>query len=273
MNLSVEGVSFAYPNGAQALQDVSLQIPAGQQVAWIGANGAGKSTLARLANGLLRPLLGRVQVGDWDTREHRVSELAHRVGHVFQNPDEQLFARTLREEVAFGPRNLGRSPAVVNAAVMEALAALDLSDLAEVNPYDLPPARRKDLGLAAILAMQPPIVILDEPTTGQDAEGLERLGRVLRQARTRSQTMITITHDMEFCSEYADRLAVFSEGKILIEGPVGEVFRRRDLLDLAQVEPPQLIRLADRLHLPDLPLGVDSFLESWQAARGGEGRP
>ena len=272
MNLSFEGVSFAYPNGAQALLEASLQIRAGHQVAWIGANGAGKSTLARLTNGLLRPIQGRVLIGDWDTREHRVSELAHRIGYVFQNPDEQLFARTLLEEVAFGPRNLGRSPGEVDAAVSEALAALDLSDSAQVNPFDLPPARRKDLGLAAILAMRPPILILDEPTTGQDAEGLERLGRVLRQARARSQTTITITHDMEFCSEHADRLTVFSQGRILIEGPVDEVFQRRDLLDRAMVEPPQLIRLAERLHLPDRPLAVDPFLESWRAARGGEVR-
>jgi energy-coupling factor transport system ATP-binding protein len=120
--------------------------------------------------------------------------------------------------------------------------------------------------------MRPPILILDEPTTGQDAQGLERLGRVLRRARAQSQTTIMITHDMEFCSEHADRLAVFAQGRILIEGPVDEVFQRRDLLDRAMVEPPQLIRLAERLHLADRPLGVDPFLESWQAARGGEVR-
>ena len=270
MNLSFEGVSFRYPNGVQALQKVDLEIRAGEQVAWIGANGAGKSTLARLTNGLLRPVQGRVLVGDWDTRAHAVSDLARRVGYVFQNPDEQLFARSLREEVGFGPRNLGLSPADIDAAVREALAALDLSESAEANPYDLSPARRKELGLAAILAMRPPILILDEPTTGQDARGLARLGRVLGRARARGQTTITITHDMDFCSEHAQRVVVFSEGQILTEGPAHEVFARRDLLDRAQVEPPQLVRLAEGLRLPDHPLNVDQFLESWRAAMGDE---
>lgn len=247
-----------------------MHIRAGEQIAWIGANGAGKSTLARLANGLLRPSHGKVLVGDWDTRGHAVSELARRVGYVFQNPDEQLFARTLREEISFGPRNLGMSPGEVDSAVSESLAALDLTDVAQAHPYDLSPSRRKDVGLAAILAMGPSILILDEPTTGQDARGLDRLGRVLRQARARSQTTILITHDMEFCSEYADRVAVFSQGRILTEGSAPEVFQRSELLDRAQVDPPQLVRLGESLHLPDPPLSVDLFLDSWRAARGTE---
>jgi energy-coupling factor transport system ATP-binding protein len=264
MNISVESVSFQYPNGMRALEDIRLQIQAGEQVAWIGANGAGKSTLARLLNGLLRPQQGRISIGDWKTSDHRVNELARRVGYVFQNPDEQLFARTLREEVAFGPRNLGLPAAQVEAAVETALGAVDLMDRAAINPYDLHPARRKELGLATILAMDPKILILDEPTTGQDAHGLDRLGRVLADWRRRGRTVILITHDMEFCSEHADRVVVFSQGRILIDGTSHEVFAQSDLLPRAQIDPPQLARLARALGLPGMPTDVEAFLMLWR---------
>ncbi|MGH2605148.1 MAG: energy-coupling factor ABC transporter ATP-binding protein [Anaerolineales bacterium] len=273
MNLEIDGVSFRYPNGAQAISNVRMQIRSGEQVAWIGANGAGKSTLARLANGLLRPQEGVVRVGDWDTRRRRVSELARRVGYVFQNPDEQLFARNLREEVAFGPRNLGRTAAEVEQAVEASLKALDLLANADDNPFDLHPARRKELGLASILAMDPAILILDEPTTGQDAPGVGRLGRVLGDLRRRGRTVILISHDMEFCAEYADRIAVFSQGRVVLDAPARQAFSRLEILASAQVDPPQLARLAAALDLDAVPLSVDEFLEAWRGERGGEPGP
>lgn len=272
MNLEIDGVSFRYPNGARAVSDIRMQVASGEHLAWIGANGAGKSTLARLVNGLLRPQQGSIRVGDWDTRQRRVSELARRVGYAFQNPDEQLFARSLREEVAFGPRNLKRNPSEVEHAVETALDAVGLLPQADENPFDLSPARRRDLGLASILAMDPPVLILDEPTTGQDAPGIDRLGRVLDDLRRRGRTVILITHDMEFCAERADRIAVFWHGEILLDGPARQVFARPEVLAKAQVDPPQLTRLAAALDLGAVPLTVDEFLQAWRGERGGESR-
>lgn len=270
MIVAVEGVSYQYPNGTRALDQVRLEIPAGEQIGWIGANGAGKSTLARHLNGLLRPQHGRVVVGGWDTREHPASEFAARVGYVFQNPDEQLFARTLWEEVAFGPRNLGKPPSEVREAAEDALETLGLMERAQDHPYDLRPAQRRDLGLASILAMATSILILDEPTTGHDSRGIERLTRVLESLQKRRRTVILISHDIEFCADRVERVVVFAAGKILIDDKPDQVFSRPDLLERARVDGPQLVRLARALELPALPWDVEGFVDVWSAisARG-----
>ncbi len=154
MKISVEDVYFSYPSGVEALRGVSLTVEAGEAVAILGENGAGKSTLAKHLNGLLRPSAGRVLIGDWDTRDHTTAQMAHRVGYVFQNPDDQLFERLVRKEVAFGPRNLGYSDAEVEQFVAQALTQVGLEAEADTHPYDLPLAQRKLLALAAVLAMQ-----------------------------------------------------------------------------------------------------------------------
>lgn len=272
MKITVEDVSYVYPSGTRALERVGLEILAGQQVGWIGANGAGKSTLARHLNGLLRPQQGRVLVGDWDTREHPASEFAARVGYAFQNPDEQLFARTVWEEVAFGPRNLGRSAGEVRNAVAAALEELGLIEEAQIHPYDLRPAQRRDLGLASVLAMATSVLILDEPTTGQDSQGIERLRRVLQRLRERGCTLILISHDMDFCAEHVERVVVFAGGRVLIDDQPDRVFSQSELLDRARVDGPQLVRLARALDLPTLPWDVERFVDVWSASRAAGGR-
>ncbi len=267
MKVTVDGVSFVYPNGIRAVDRVRLDVPAGQRIGWIGANGAGKSTLARHLNGLLRPQHGRVLVGDWDTREHPTSEFAARVGYVFQNPDEQLFARTLWEEVAFGPRNLGRSAAEVRIAVAAALEPLGLGGLATAHPYDLRPAQRRDLCLASVLAMATPVLILDEPTTGQDSRGIQRLTQVLESLRELRRTVILISHDIDFCADQVERVVVFAAGHVLIDDRPDQVFSRSDVLEQARVDGPQLVRLARALELPALPWDVEGFVDSWAAIR------
>jgi energy-coupling factor transport system ATP-binding protein len=206
VKVSVEHVSFSYPGGVEALRDVSLTIEPGEAVAILGENGAGKSTLAKHLNGLLRPGAGRVLIGDWDTREHTAAQMAQRVGYVFQNPDDQLFERAVRKEVAFGPHNLGFPDAEVDRLVSEALDQVGLADRADAHPYDLPLFERKLLTLGAVLAMQTPIIIFDEPTTGQDARGMERIGRIIEDLRAEGRTVITISHDVDFCAEHFPRL-------------------------------------------------------------------
>ena len=174
MNITVRDVSFTYPSGVDALRGVSLEFRTGERIAIIGQNGSGKTTLAKHLNGLLRPTRGDVLVGDWNTRTCTVAQMARRVGFLFQNPGEQIFENRVAAEVAFGPSNLGFSIAEVEARVSTALTQTGLAGYRDAHPYELLPAQRKWVALASVLAMDPAVLVLDEPTTGQDARGLAR---------------------------------------------------------------------------------------------------
>jgi energy-coupling factor transport system ATP-binding protein len=261
MKVLVENVAFSYPSGVQALRGVSLAFEPGEAVAILGENGAGKSTLAKQLNGLLRPDGGRVLVGDWDTHDRTAAQMAARVGYVFQNPDDQLFERVVRKEVAFGPRNLGYADAEVERFVAEALAQVGLADQADAHPYDLPLSQRKLLALAAVLAMQTPVVIFDEPTTGQDAPGVARIGGIVDKLRAQGRTIVTISHDVDFCAEHFPRVVLMAQGQVLADGPAGRVLYQADLLRRAAVEPPQIVRLATVLGMGGAPLTVEAFVD------------
>ena len=203
------GVSFAYEVGADVVRGVSLTIAAGESVALAGPNGAGKTTLSRMAMGLVRPRVGRVTVGDWDVAARRPDEMAARVGYAFQHADQQLFARSVREDVAFGPRQLGRSDVEVSA-VLEELA---LSEHAAVHPYDVSAPVRKVVALAGVLAMHPAVLILDEPTAGLDREWRGRVTGALRRRHGLGVTIIAISHDRAFIGETA-RVVTMKGGQI-----------------------------------------------------------
>lgn len=270
MRVAVEGVSFSYPSGVEALRDVSLVVELGEAIAILGENGAGKSTLAKHLNGLLKPGAGRVLIGDWDTREHTTAQMAHRVGYVFQNPDDQIFERMVKKEVAFGPRNLGRAEADVERLVAQALARVGLTEAAESHPYDLPLPQRKLLTLAAVLAMEPPVIVFDEPTTGQDASGVARIGGIVEDSKAEGRTVITISHDIDFCAEHFPRVVLMAQGVVLADGPAGEVLSRGDLLAQAAVERPQMMRLADGLGMDARPLTVEAFVAALAEERGND---
>jgi energy-coupling factor transport system ATP-binding protein len=267
MRLAAQGLGFRYPSGVVALEGIDLSISSGEAVAIIGENGAGKTTLAKHFNGLLRPAAGTVLVGDWDTRQHSVAKLARRVAFVFQNADDQLFARTVREEVAFGPRNFGAAPRQIEDRVGVALAETGLTGHAESHPYDLPAASRKFVTLAAALATQAPILVLDEPTIGQDARGLERMANIVERGKQNGQTVIVISHDLDFCAEHFGRTIVMVGGRILLDGPTPSVLSQASLLAQAQVEPPDLIRLAQAIGLDNAPCTVDTFVDAYAASR------
>ncbi len=268
MKVSVEDVYFSYPSGVEALRGVSLTIEVGEAVAILGENGAGKSTLAKHLNDLLRPSAGRVLIGDWDTREHSTAQMAHRVGYVFQNPDDQLFERAVRKEVAFGPRNLGYADAEVEQFVAQALAQVGLEAEADTHPYDLPLSQRKLLALAAVLAMQTPVIILDEPTTGQDAAGVARIGRIIEELKTQGRTVIAISHDVDFCAEHFPRAVLMAQAQVLADGPAAVVLSDGPNLAHAAVEPPQMVRLATELGMMARPMTVDAFVDALAAERG-----
>jgi energy-coupling factor transport system ATP-binding protein len=260
MRIEINDLHFSYPTGVQALRGVSLTIEAGEQVAIVGQNGAGKTTLVRHFNGLLQPTSGDVKIGDWDTRGYSVAKLASRVGYVFQNPDEQLFSRDVKTEVAFGPKNLGYSSEQVAVLVNEALAMTELSEKTETNPYDLSPTWRKMVAIASIIAMDTPIVIFDEPTTGQDAANIARIANVIKVLRGRGKTVVTITHDIDFCAENFERVIAMSQGKILLDGKANEVLGQEGILATTYVDPPQLTRLGKRLGFKETVRNEEEFL-------------
>jgi len=275
MNIEISNLQFSYPNGVQALQGISLVIESGEQVAIVGQNGAGKTTLVKHLNGLLQPTSGNVRVGEWDTKEHSVAKLARRVGYVFQNPDEQLFSKNVGMEVAFGPRNLGFNGGQVESQVRDALAMTELSDKTETNPYDLSPTWRKMVALASIISMDTDIVIFDEPTTGQDAMNIARIANVIKTLRERGKTVITITHDIDFCAENFERVIALSQGNVLLDGPANEVLGQDEILATTYVDPPQLTRLGKRLGFKNTVRNREEFLSSLTSSRvpsGGNNR-
>ena len=262
MKIEIKDLHHTYPGDVKALNGISLTVEAGEQVAIVGQNGAGKTTLVKHLNGLLQPTSGSVLIGDWDTKEQAVAKLASRVGYVFQNPDEQLFTKNVHQEVSFGPKNLGYDKDKVEALVEDALALTKLNDQKETNPYDLSPTWRKMVALASIIAMDTPIIIFDEPTTGQDAANIERMAGAVAALRKCGKTVITITHDIDFCAENFERVIALSRGKVLLDGPANEVLGEEEILAQTYVDPPQLTRLGLRLGLEEVVRNQEEFLKA-----------
>ena len=255
-DLAVEGLAHVYAaSGVRALDGIDLRIRAGERVALIGQNGSGKTTLVRHLNGLLRPTEGRVLVGDADARTLTVAQLASRVGLVFQDPDRQVFSGSVRAEVEFGPRNLGRRGEALRTAVASALAATDLGAEERTNPYDLGQSRRKLLALASVLAMETGVLVLDEPTTGQDARGVERVRSVIESVLAEGRTVIAISHDMRFVAETFERVVVMRDGRIVLDGTPDEAFAKSawDALRSTYLEPPLAARVGQRMGLGSTP--------------------
>lgn len=260
MKIEIANLEFSYPTGVTALTGISLTIESGEQVAILGQNGSGKTTLVKHLNALLQPTSGYVRIGNWDTQQHSVAKLAHRVGYVFQNPDEQLFSKNVGTEVAFGPKNLGYTGEQVQTLVRDALAMTELLDKTETNPYDLSPTWRKMVAIASIIAMDTPIVIFDEPTTGQDAVNIGRIAHVIAKLKAQGKTVITITHDIDFCAENFERVVAMSQGKVILDGKAVQVLGQAEILATTFVDPPQLTRLGKRLGLEQTITNQADFL-------------
>lgn len=261
MRIRVDSLRHVYPGDVVALDGVDVELETGEKVAIVGQNGAGKTTLVKHLNGLLRPDSGRVMVGDIDTRETTVASLARHVGYVFQNPDDQLFTRTVRQEVRVGPANLGFEEPTVDALADRAIEAIGLERVAEENPYDIQPSLRKLVAIAAVMAMDTDFVVLDEPTTGQDGAGTARIGGIVTTLAEDGKSVIAITHDIDFATEHFDRMVVMTGGRIVGDGATEEIVDRFELLESAGVDPPQLTRLARRLGIEGHVRNSESFLD------------
>lgn len=260
MKITVNDLYYTYPSGVEALRGVTFAISAGEQVAIVGQNGAGKTTLVKHFNGLLHPTRGKVLVGDWDTVQHPVAKLASRVGYVFQNPDEQLFTKNVYDEIAFGPRNIGCQEDRIHELVDDALELTELSAEKKTNPYDLSQTWRKMVAIASIIAMDTAVMIFDEPTTGQDAVSVTRIAHVVEELKRRGKTVITISHDIDFCAENFDRIIALYQGTILLDGPTRVVLAEEERLAETYVDPPQLTRLGKRIGLPEIVTDSRDFL-------------
>ena len=246
--IEIDRVSFRYaPRAPEVLHEVSLRIDQGEFVALIGQNGAGKTTLAKHFNGLLKPTSGRVQAMGIDTKNANIATLARTVGYVYQNPDHQIFAQKVRTEVAFGPRNLGLDQEEIERRVVEALSLVGLTDHADDYAFSLGRGQRQMLAVASVLAMRPPTLVVDEPTTGLDRKGAKAILDLLSTWNADGQTIVVITHDMTLVAERVPRTIVVSGGRIIADGPTREVLSNADLLAGAFLRPPQVTRVAQRL--------------------------
>ncbi len=251
------------PEGEEALRGVSLTIGAGERVALVGPNGAGKTTLTRLLVALRRPTAGRVAVGDWDVAAKRPDEMARRVGYAFQHADQQLFARTIREDVAFGPRRLGRG----DGGVAAALEGLGLAEVAGLHPYDVPPPMRKLVALAGVLAMEPEVLVLDEPTAGLDADQRARVATALDRRTAAGVTLLAVSHDLAFVAEAADRVVVMREGRIVEDRPARELLYDREALAKLELRPPTTVEVSIALHLAGRPVRTDEVIAAMAGIR------
>jgi energy-coupling factor transporter ATP-binding protein EcfA2 len=246
--IDVEDVGFRYePKAPEVLHGVSLRILAGEFVAMIGQNGAGKTTLAKMFNGLLKPTSGRVTAGGANTATATVGRLARSVGYVYQNPDHQIFAQRVRAEVAFGPNNLKLSETETAERVDEALGLVGLTDHADDFAFSLGRGQRQKLAVASVLAMRPPTLVVDEPTTGLDQQGAKGILDLLSRWNAEGRTIVVITHDMTLVAERVPRTIVVADGRILADGPTREVLTNEELLAKAFLRPPQVTRVAQRL--------------------------
>lgn len=249
--IRVEKMDFVYPDGTPALFDINLEIGEQEFIAFIGQNGSGKTTLSKCLNGLLKPTTGSILVEGLDTRQRGiVKQLVTKVGYVFQNPDHQLFNRSVKSEIAYGPRNINLPEDEVERRVREAAQVAGVSEsLFETHPYFLPKGLRQRVAIASILALKPKTIIVDEPTTGQDMlQSIEVMNFLRRLWQEEGHTIVIITHEMRIVADYAERTVVLGQGRILLDGATRDVFAQPEILQQTYVEPPQITRLAQSLN-------------------------
>ncbi|MBI3841250.1 MAG: ABC transporter ATP-binding protein [Thaumarchaeota archaeon] len=245
--IEFKDVTFVHQNGVRALDSVSLEVGKGETVAVVGENGAGKTTLVKHVTGLLKPKSGKVLVDGVDTRETSTAQLSRKVGVAFQNPDHQLFSESVEKEMAFALRNFGFPPELVEKRVSWGLELFGLEEYRESSPLVLSGGEKKRLTLACILAWDPEVIILDEPTVGQDAIQKEKLAGTIRLLTSTGKTVVVVSHDIEFLWPIQPRVIVMKGGRILGDGMAAELMLRKDVLDSARVAQPQLVTFFEGL--------------------------
>jgi cobalt transport protein ATP-binding subunit len=262
VTIGIENLRFTYPSGVEALKGVSLTVKNGEFVAIMGQNGAGKTTLVKHFNGLLKPTRGRVLVDNVETTKTSVASLARNVGFVFQNPDHQLFSETVEEEIAFALKNFGYKEAAIEDRINWAVNLLGLSQYRKTSPFMLSGGERKRVALASVLAWNPQILILDEPTIGQDHRQKENLRQFIVQLQTQGKTIVIVTHDVEFVAECNPRVVLMREGKIVADGEGKDILTNPTLLEESSIVLPQIAQVFNQLGSEELPKNVIDLYEA-----------
>jgi len=269
--LEVRDIKYSYNNDYQALKGVSLKIEKGEMVALLGKNGAGKSTLFLHLNGIYEPDEGKVFIDGEELKYDKKSLLKFRqkVGIVFQNPDDQIFAPTVEEDVAFGPLNLGLSMEEVQDRVEEALERVGMSGFEKTAPHHLSGGQKKRVAIAGILAMKPEIMVLDEPTAGLDPQGVTNLVKLLKELNDEGITIVISTHEVDLVPDYANRVFVLVGGELIAEGTPKDIFSQSDILESANLKIPIVTELFQQIEAEgfdmdnDYPLTVKEAKEKF----------
>jgi len=244
--LAVEKLSYSYPDGPRALDDVSVRIAPGEFIAIIGQNGSGKTTLAKAIVGLLKPDSGSILLQGRDRAQLHPAETAHEVGYVFQNPDHQIFAESVELEVKFGPRNFGLDAAEVDRRCDEVLRAVGLEDARASDPFLLSKGERQRLAVASVLALRPRLLILDEPTTGLDYREQRKMMKLVTELNEAGVAIVMITHTPWLVAEYARRVVLLRAGRKLFDGEVRDFFAHDEMLRTSSFRPPEVTALSRR---------------------------
>ena len=261
--LEALGINFSYPGNVQALIGVDLTINKGDYVAIMGENGAGKTTLVKHFNGLLRPKEGKILFEGENISDKSVAQLSQKIGLVFQNPDDQLFEETVEKEISFALHNFGVKESLIEKRVDWALNLLDIGDYRTKSPFTLSGGERKRVALASVLAWDPDVLVLDEPTIGQDYGQKERLRHFLMQLRTQGKTIVVVTHDVEFVAESQPHIVLMAGGKVVTTGSTKEIMTNMDALEHCSVAQPEITRLFSKLCEYGLPEDVVDVNEAY----------
>lgn len=243
---TIKDLEFHYVPGAPVIENLTLSLDT-RPTAVIGQNGAGKTTLVKLLKGLLKPKAGTILLEGEDISGRTVAQLAKKVGYVFQNPDDQIFKNQVLEEVMVGPLNIGMTRKEGEQRAREALEMVGLLHAEKENPYDLDLSERKMVAIASVVAMDPKVLILDEPTIAQDARGREVLGQLIRTMTERGKFVLAILHDMDFVARYFERVIVMAGGKVISDGSGEKIFYEKETLTKARLEAPHITRLCEIL--------------------------
>jgi len=253
--IETRDLCYSYPHSVKALEGINFIAPRNARIAVIGSNGAGKSTLFKHFNGIFRPTSGEVLVRGEPITKQNIREVRKFVGIVFQNADDQIFSPTVEQDVAFGPTNLGLDEETIHHRVHEALKIVGIEDLAERVPHHLSGGEKKRVAIAGVIAMEPEVLVLDEPTAGLDPQGVQDLiGFINSLSKTYGMTVIFSTHDVSLVAEVADYIYVMNKGKFVAEGSVEEIFMQPDMLRSMRLDVPVLPKLLRSLQKNDIPV-------------------
>lgn len=242
--IEAKNLSYIYPDGTKALEDINFKAERGECIALLGANGAGKSTLLKHFNGILKPTSGVVLIKGEPITKQNIIEVRKTIGLVFQDPDDQIFAPTVKQDVAFGPMNLGLSKEVIEHRVNEALKLVGLEGYENRVPHHLSGGEKKRVAIAGILAMEPQVLILDEPTAGLDPDGVKKIIKLLKDLNDKFKiTIIVATHDVDTVPLFADRICILSKGRLILDGTPREVFSKSKVLEESSLDLPVVTKL------------------------------